>query len=207
LGKGLGDGDFLSACPADAAVLSWAIMSNTEKDTQPGLVHVYTGSGKGKTTAALGIALRAVGWGAKVCVVQFIKGYPEIGEFHFQKLAPKQFVLRQFAVDCTRNISKAKVARRQESVEAALEFARQTVSSSEYDVVILDEINNAVHCGLVGVHRVLELVKLKPEQVELILTGRNAAPEIIEAADYVTEMRAVKHPYEQGIGARKMVDY
>ncbi len=182
-------------------------MSNTDKDTQHGLVHVYTGSGKGKTTAALGVALRAVGWGAKVCVVQFIKGYPEIGEFHFMKVAPEQYVIRQFAFDCSRNIGKAKVAQRQESVEAALEFAQQTISGGEYDIVILDEINNAVHCGLVDVQRVLDLIQLKPTQVELILTGRNAVPEVIEAADYVTEMRAVKHPYEQGIAARKMVDY
>ncbi len=182
-------------------------MTESDKDTQPGLVHVYTGSGKGKTTAALGVALRAVGWGARVCVVQFIKGYPEIGEFHFQRIAPEQFTLRQFAVDCSKSISKAKVAQRQESVEAALAFAQQTLSGGEYDIVILDEINNAVHCGLVNFQRVLDLIKLKPLHVELILTGRNAAPEIIEAADYVTEMRAIKHPYEQGIAARKMVDY
>lgn len=186
-------------------VLPWATV--TKSNEQTGLVHVYTGSGKGKTTAALGVALRAMGWGARVCVVQFIKGYPDIGEAHFQKLLPDQFTLKQFAIDCSRSIGKEKVAQRQKSVKEALAFAEQVISGGEYDLVILDEINNAVHCGLIEVRRVLDLIKLKPTHLELILTGRNAAPEIVEAADYVTEMRGIKHPYEKGLPARKMVDY
>jgi len=176
-------------------------------ESQRGLVHVYTGAGKGKTTAALGVALRALGWGIRVCVVQFIKGYAQIGEARFAGELGDRLVLRQFAVDPTRHIDEAKVRRRQEAAAAAMEFAEQTVSGGEYGLVILDEINNALHNGLIDVDRVLALIKGKPHHVELILTGRNAPKPIIDAADYVTEMELVKHPFQKGVGARKGIEY
>ncbi len=171
------------------------------------MVHVYTGAGKGKTTAALGIALRALGWGIRACVVQFIKGYSEIGEGKFARELGDRLVLRQFAVDPARQIDEAKVRERREAVEAAMDFAERVVAGGEYGLVILDEINNAVHSRLIDVDRVLALIRNKPSRVELILTGRNAPKPIIDAADYVTEMKLLKHPFQQGTQARKGIDY
>ncbi|MDH7602831.1 MAG: cob(I)yrinic acid a,c-diamide adenosyltransferase [Armatimonadota bacterium] len=185
-------------------------MNTYQTDKRPferGLVHVYTGDGKGKTTAALGTALRALGWGIRVCVVQFIKGYPDIGEARFAAEFGERFVLKQFAIDPCRAIDEAKVRQRKEAAEAAMAFAEQVVLSGEYGLVILDEINNAMHYRLIDVDRVLNLIKRKPAEVELILTGRNAPQAIIDAADYATEMRLLKHPFQQGISARKGIDY
>lgn len=172
-----------------------------------GLVHVYTGDGKGKTTAALGVALRALGWGARVCVVQFIKGYSEIGEGKFAAELGERFVLKQFAADEGRGITVDKVMRRREAAEAALVCAEETLAGGAYDLVILDEINNAMHHGLVDKQRVIDMLDAKPERVEVILTGRNAPDDIIARADYVTEMRMVKHPFQAGKGARAGIDY
>lgn len=180
---------------------------NSRPPFSRGLVHVYTGDGKGKTTAALGAALRALGWGIRVCVIQFIKGYSDIGEARFATDFGDRFVLRQFAVNSCRDINEAKVLERKEAAEAAMAFAEQVVDAGEYGLVILDEINNAMHYNLIDVERVLSLVRRKPEHVELILTGRNAPAAIIEAADYVTEMKLVKHPFQAGVPARKGIDY
>jgi cob(I)alamin adenosyltransferase len=184
-------------------------MTKGENDQKPqdGLVHVYTGAGKGKTTAALGVALRALGWGIRVCVVQFIKGYAEIGEARFANGLGDRLVLRQFAVDTTRQIDEAKLWERREAAAAAMEFAEEVVSGGQYGLVILDEINNALHYGLIDTDRVLALIANKPAHVELILTGRNAPKPIIDAADYVTEMELVKHPFQKGVRARKGIDY
>ena len=171
------------------------------------LVSVYTGQGSGKTTAALGLALRVLGWGGRVCVVQFIKGYPEIGEGHFAQGFGTRFVLRQFAVDDTPSIREDDVLARREAAEQALSYAESMVAGGEYYLVILDEINNALHYGLISLPRVLKLIDNRPKHVELVLTGREAPKQIIEAADYVTEMKAIKHPFEKGIPARRGVDY
>ncbi|MCE5315521.1 MAG: cob(I)yrinic acid a,c-diamide adenosyltransferase [Armatimonadota bacterium] len=172
-----------------------------------GLVHVYTGSGKGKTTAALGTALRAAGWNMRVCVIQFIKGYSDTGEARFAREHPNILALKQFAIDLSRDIDAQKIERRQSEVEAAMTYAEEAVSSGDYDLVILDEINNAIHRGLVDVSRVLSLIQAKPSELEFILTGRDADQKIIDAADYVTDMRLVKHPYQHGAQARRGVDY
>ncbi|MGB9619762.1 MAG: cob(I)yrinic acid a,c-diamide adenosyltransferase, partial [Armatimonadota bacterium] len=105
------------------------------------MVHVYTGAGKGKTTAALGTALRALGWGIRVCVVQFIKGYAQIGEARFAEELGERLVLKQFAHDSTRQIDETKLRERRKAAQEALAFAEQVVSSGEYGLVILDEIN------------------------------------------------------------------
>jgi len=181
--------------------------SENKPEPQRGLVHVYTGAGKGKTTAALGAAMRALGWGMRVCIVQFIKGYAEIGEGRFAGEMGGRLVLRQFAVDYSRDIDEAKVRERRAAAEAAMRYTEQTVASGEFGLIILDEINNALHYGLIETERVLRLMAGKPEQVELILTGRDAPQAIIDAADYVTEMRSIKHPFQKGVRARKGIDY
>lgn len=174
---------------------------------EPGLVHVYTGDGKGKTTAALGLALRVLGWGGRVCVVQFIKGYADIGEARFAANFGDRLVLRQFASDSTRAIGEQDVPKRREEVRAALEFAKQTIESGEYDLVILDEVNNALHYNLIDLADVIPLIDHRPPGTELVLTGRNAPNAIVRKADYVTSMDAVKHPYQQNRPARKGIDY
>lgn len=172
-----------------------------------GLVHVYTGDGKGKTTTALGLALRALGWGARVCMVQFIKGYPDIGEARFAREMGNRFIVRQFAKDHKRAIGEESVLKRREAARRAMEFAQDVVSSGEFDLVILDEINNAMHYGLIEVEQTVSLIEQKPKHVELVLTGRSAPEQIIAVADYVTRMEPVKHPYESNIPARRGIDY
>jgi len=180
-----------------------------ESTTMPkrGLVHVYTGAGKGKTTAALGVALRALGWGMRVCIVQFIKGYAEIGEAKFAAEMGERFVLKQFAVDHAREIDEEKVRARRGAAGAAMSYAQEVVSGEQFEIVILDEINNAIHHGLIDEARVLALIEHKPDAVELILTGRNAPQSVIDAADYVTDLRLVKHPFQKGVPARNGIDY
>jgi len=172
-----------------------------------GMVHVYTGDGKGKTTVALGLALRALGWGLKVTMVQFIKGYPKIGEIRFANSYSDSFQVHQFALDLEREIDESKVLARRREAEEAMRFAEELVGSGESDVVILDELSVAVHYGLIDLDRVLKLVREKPRHVELVITGQNAPEELIAAADYATEMRLIRHPYQNGTQARRGVDY
>lgn len=171
------------------------------------MVHVYTGDGKGKTTAALGLALRVIGWGGRVSVIQFIKGYPDIGEAFFAGICPQCFELRQFAHDDSPGIKECDVRARVAEARAALDCARETISRGNYDLVVLDEINNALHYGLVSTREVLDMLAARPAHVEVVLTGRNAPQEILEAADYVTVMTGARHPLDRGIGSRKGIDY
>jgi len=172
-----------------------------------GLISVYTGDGRGKTTAALGLALRVLGWGGRVCVVQFIKGYAEIGEMRFASEHGERFILRQFQTDLAPSIHEEDVLKRRQSAEEALAFAEQAIMSADYDLVILDEINIALHYSLIDMKRVLEIIESKPESVELVLTGRAAPADLIAAADYVTEMKQIRHPFERSIPARRGIDY
>ena len=169
-----------------------------------GCVQVYTGNGKGKTTAALGLALRAVGRNLRVCVLQFIKGSGRYGEhLAAEKLAPLLTIIqtgRPGWVNTTDITEDRKVA------QEALVQAEQLLKSGEYDIFICDEINGAVGFGLIDVEQVLELIRQKPEKVELVLTGRNAHPLVIEAADLVTEMCEIKHYYKAGIPARTGIE-
>ncbi|HBG07791.1 MAG: cob(I)yrinic acid a,c-diamide adenosyltransferase [Geobacteraceae bacterium GWC2_58_44] len=166
-----------------------------------GRVQVYTGNGKGKTTAALGLALRAVGRGLRVCIVQFIKGGGQYGEhLAAERLAPL-LTIHQTGRDCW--IFKEKLD--PEDIRIAnetLELARRVLSGGEYDLVILDEINGAAWFGLIGVEDILALLADRPEQVELVLTGRSADPRLIAAADLVTEMVEVKHYFQAGVLGR-----
>jgi cob(I)alamin adenosyltransferase len=172
---------------------------------EQGLVQVYTGNGKGKTSAAFGLALRAIGRGLKVYVIQFIKGGFDYGELYIVDKLPnlrlKAFGKGEFVTEKPPNEEDIKLS------EEALALAEQVVRSGEYDIVVLDEISVALNLKLIDLGRVLELIENKPKHVELILTGRYAPKEIIEAADLVTEMKEVKHPFRKGYEARKGIEY
>jgi len=176
-------------------------MSKLEK----GLVQVYTGNGKGKTTAAFGLALRAIGRGLRVCIIQFIKGGFDYGELYAIDRLPglklKAYGRGKF-VD-GKNPDKMDM----DLAEEALRTAEKALEDSECDIVILDEINVALNLKLIKIENVLNLIRKKPAQVELVLTGRNAPSEIVQAADLVTEMVEVKHPYSKGFHARKGIEY
>lgn len=170
-----------------------------------GYVQVYTGSGKGKTTAALGLAMRAVGSGLKVLVVQFLKGADASGEASAAgRLAP-DFEIRSLGRDNVVAPSEITAEDGARSMDAFAEAARE-IRSCEWDVIILDEINTACSLGLIPVDDVLGLIRDKPEGLELVLTGRGAAEEVMAAADLVTEMKEIKHYYRQGVAARKGIE-
>jgi cob(I)alamin adenosyltransferase len=173
---------------------------------QKGLVQVFTGAGKGKTTAALGTVLRAAGQGLKVFVVFFIKGDYAYGEYATLPKLPNvetaAFGLRQFIYQNDKVNPEEK-----EQAKAALAKAREVMLSKRYDIVVLDEINMAVYFKLLKPEDVIQLIKDRPENVELILTGRNADEKVIAMADLVTEMVKIKHPYDKGINARKGIEY
>lgn len=176
-----------------------------EHKLEKGLVQVYTGNGKGKTSAAFGAALRAVGRGLKVYVIQFIKGGFDYGELHSVKKLPN---LKLSAFGRGRFIKETPPSQKDaELAQEALKLAKKVVDSSEYDLVILDEINVALNLKMIDEAEVVKLIKSKPKHVELILTGRNAPARIIEAADLVTEMREVRHPYARGVPPRKGIEY
>jgi cob(I)alamin adenosyltransferase len=176
--------------------------------SEKGLVIVYTGKGKGKTTAALGMALRAVGHGMRVCMIQFIKGEWYYGELTSANRLEPEFELvaagKGFVgiMDDDHDIKEHK-----DSAKNALNFSRKKMLQEKYDVMILDEINYAVNLGLVSSLEVLNLVKDKPRNLTLVLTGNYATQEIIEIADLVTEMRELKHPFQVGVRARRGIDF
>jgi len=169
-----------------------------------GYIQVYTGDGKGKTTAALGLALRAAGGGLKVFIVQFIKK-KKCSEHAILERFEDLITLRQygegFILKRKANRSDIRAAR------CGLDAVREAIGSKKYDVVILDEANVAVNCGLISVKDLLELLAAKPEEVELIITGRHADGEVIRMADLVTEMKEIKHYGKKGVKARVGIEY
>jgi len=175
-------------------------------DKGKGLIIVHTGPGKGKTTAALGLALRAVGSGLRVLMVQFIKGSWHYGELDAAAAFGDKFVIRPMGKGFVKLGGEIDPAQKQAAAEA-WGFAREKIFSGEYDMIILDEINYAISYGLLPVGPVLDTLKTKPEAVHVVLTGRNANPEVVELADLVTEMREVKHPYQKGIEAQRGIEY
>ncbi len=170
-----------------------------------GLIQVYTGEGKGKTTAALGQAVRAAGQGLRVCIVQFMKGWPHYGELPALAAIPaitiRQFGRAEFVNKASPDPQDIREA------EEGLAYARQAMLSGQYDIIVLDEVNMALDFELIPLADVLRLCDEKPEHIELILTGRCAPPEIIRRADLVTEMRSLKHPYDRGIQSRQGIEY
>lgn len=169
------------------------------------MIQVYTGDGKGKTTAAFGMALRAVGHNWRVLIVQFMKGDDSYGEVQAARYLPnlelRQFGLKTFVQRGNLQEEDIRLARE------GLEFARAAVRSGSYQLVILDEINCAVDYGLIPLREVLDLVRSCPAEVELVLTGRNAKRELIELADLVSEVKEIKHPYQKGIVNRVGIDH
>ncbi len=171
---------------------------------EKGYIHVYTGPGKGKTTAALGLGLRASGAGLKVHMVQFMKGrrYSEIdtieniANFTISQHGRDEYVLKE-------NPDQIDI----DLAQKGFKYTKEIINNGKYDMIILDEINVAVDYNLIALKEVIKLLEGKPEKLELILTGRDAHPDIIKIADLVTEMLEIKHPYQQGITARKGIDF
>ncbi len=201
-----------------------------------GLIHVYTGDGKGKTTAAMGLALRAVGQGFKVHIIQFMKGGAYTGEFVAAKNYLQNIEIVQFGKGCVKEDKQLKLvpgdencpladkirgikhcgecrycflvddSEKQQAIKA-FELAKDISQKGEHHMLILDEINCAVKANLIDINDVIELINTKNKKTELILTGRNAPAELIELADLVTEMKEIKHPMNKGINARKGIEY
>ncbi len=172
---------------------------------QKRLVHVYTGPGKGKTTAAFGLAFRACGHGWKVLVIQFMKGDGKYGEIqsakHLANLVVEQYGLPTF-------IKKGNPSERDiELASKGLERARQAILQCQYDLIILDEINVAVDFGLIPLEELLSFIRQKPDQIELVLTGRNAHPDVLSAADLVSSIEEVKHPFQKGVYGREGIEF
>ena len=173
-----------------------------------GLVIVYTGKGKGKTTAALGIVLRAVGHGMKVGMIQFIKGEWYYGERTSSKRLEPEFELVAAGKGFVGIIDDDHPREdHQNAARAALSLAKEKLAAEAYDVLILDEINYAVKLGLIDENEIVQLIESKPVRTTLVLTGNYATEPVLAAADLVTEMREVKHPYQQGIKAKKGIDF
>jgi len=165
-----------------------------------GLIHVYTGDGKGKTTAAVGLTVRAAGNGLKCCFIQFLKGWPTGEKEVLEKLPTVTFIQtgrRDY------NFKPTEIDK--ELVKKGFEKAKEI--SNSYDLIVLDEINVAVFLKLLEPKEVLEFLKNKPKNLELVLTGRHAHPEVVKIADYVTYFEMIKHPYYKHLKARKGIDY
>ena len=185
------------------------IQRKVERQMGEGLILVNTGDGKGKTTAALGVALRSAGCGRKVLILQFIKSGANYGELAGIALLPtveirsmgKGFIFHK------KEESEEKMKEHQQAAKEAWAMVEAEVKSGQWDLIILDEINYAIHYGLVDVETVVNLLKTKPENLDMILTGRNARPEIIELAHTVTEMKVIKHAYQQGIKAKRGIEF
>lgn len=179
-----------------------------ESVTHDGMVIVYTGNGKGKTTASLGVALRAIGHGFRVCMVQFIKGEWHYGELNSIKRLEPDLELIVAGKGFIGIIDDDHAF--EEHVKAAntaLNIVNQKISLGTFDIIILDEINYAINLGVVKLEDVIKIVKNRPKNVSLILTGNHAREEIISLADLVTEMKEIKHPYKKGIKAKKGIDF
>lgn len=169
-----------------------------------GFIHVYTGNGKGKTTAAIGLGIRASGAGKKVHMVQFMKGrrYSEIdgleplSTFTVSQHGRDEFVNKEHPESIDVDMA-----------QEGFRYAKKLINNNKYDMIILDEINVAIDYKLIALSDVISLIEQKPKSLELVLTGRYAPPEIIQHADYVSEVLEIKHPYQQGVIGRKGVDY
>jgi cob(I)alamin adenosyltransferase len=176
-------------------------------ESRQGLVLINTGPGKGKTTAAMGTGLRAVGNGLRVLMLQFLKGSWHYGELDAVKAFGDSFVMKQMGRGFVKIGGAETDPEDIKMVEEAWEEARAAILSGEWDMVILDEINYAISYGMLDPARVVETLKSRPPMVHVILTGRNAHPSLIEIADTVTEMREVKHAYQKGILAQRGIEY
>ena len=176
--------------------------------SKSGLTIVYTGKGKGKTTAALGIALRASGYEKKICMIQFIKGSWHYGEMISSKKLGPNFEMIAVGKGFVGIIddTSSKDEHKKIALEA-LKISEAKIKSGDYDIVILDEINYAINLGLIKLEDVIDLIKIKSKELDIVLTGNYAKEEIIQLADLVTEMREIKHPFQNGIKAKEGIDF
>jgi cob(I)alamin adenosyltransferase len=176
------------------------------KKNKKGFIQIYTGNGKGKTTAALGIALRAAGQGLNVLILQFMKRQKNIGEIRILESAHLPIKIEQYG---RRVFFKSRTCEPMDihMAQKGLEAFQKAMRGGEYDLIVLDEINMAIYFGLLNLKEVIRAVENKPPDLHLILTGRGAKTELIEIADLVTEMREVKHYFNQGLVAQKGLEY
>lgn len=178
-------------------------------EERQGLVIVHTGDGKGKTTAALGLSLRAWGGGLRVLILQFIKGgwtYGELAAVEALRSVRPSIEVRRCGLGFTRR-DEARQEEHRQAAREALCAARAEIGSGAWDMIVLDEVNYAIQFGLLSVDDVLSLLASKPAPLHLVLTGRGAPPELVEAADLVTEMTLVKHPLEKGVKAQRGIEF
>lgn len=187
-------------------------MAHTEPPSlsrhEQGLVIVFTGNGKGKTTAAMGMGLRAVGHDMRVLMVQFIKGNWRCGELRaIERLAPQFSVLRRGAGFTWRSKGEIDRERHRQLASEALASARAAIDSNEFDMIILDEICTAISVGLLATDEVVDLLQLRKPMLHLVLTGRGAPAELVARADLVTEMAEVKHHFRSGVRAQKGIEF
>jgi cob(I)alamin adenosyltransferase len=179
-----------------------------EKTMDKGLIIVYYGNGKGKTTAALGVALRAIGYDLNVCMIQFIKGEWNYGEIYSSNRLKPNFELVVTGKGFVGIIDDDHdFVEHVESSKNALAIAKEKIDSGKYNIVILDEINYALKLELIEEKEIISLLKSKPPEVTIILTGNHMTDKIFHIADLVTEMIEIKHPYKKGIKAKKGIDY
>ena len=176
--------------------------------SESGLTIVYTGKGKGKTTAALGIVLRAAGYDKKICMIQFIKGSWHYGEMSSSKRLEPEFEMVAVGKGFVGIIDdKSPIEEHKKIADEAVKISTKKIQSGNYDIVILDEVNYAINLDLIKLEDILNLIKSKPASLDLVLTGNHAKDEIIEIADLVTEMKEIKHPFQQGKKAKKGIDF
>lgn len=172
-----------------------------------GMLYIYTGNGKGKTTAALGTAFRALGYGWKVLMVQFVKVGHKMGEYKTAEEL-KNFKILSIGDGFYKIMGDRKPeAAHRDTALKAWEKGKEEVGGGRWDLIIFDELNNAIDYGFLNVNDVVEVFKNRPEGLNIVVTGRSAHEKLIELADLVTEMREIKHPYKKGIKARRGLDY
>jgi cob(I)alamin adenosyltransferase len=173
-----------------------------------GLVHIYTGDGKGKTTAAIGLGIRALGRGMKVLMIQFLKGSNTGEILILENLKPDFQLYRHKELHkFTNQMNSDELAVCRDEIRSSFQYAIDAARSGIWNLIILDEIMATISIGAISTGEAVSLIENKPEELELVLTGRNAPDELIQRADYVSEIHAVKHPMNRGIKARKGIEY
>jgi cob(I)alamin adenosyltransferase len=182
------------------------MIEKTEREKRHGLLINITGNGKGKTTSALGTSLRALGWGWKVSVLQFVKNAGKTGEKQFADNSSLPFEIIPLGAGFTWR-KAAETGEDKKCAEAAWELAKEYIRKAEVDLLVLDELNIALKKGWLNSAGILDVLKQRPKWMHVIVTGREALPEVIEASDLVSELKEIKHPFQQGVKAQKGIEF